>query len=239
MTPSRKNQAMESRRQLWKATREFILHRGYDLKLVIPTWVDGQRELLRSMEGQEGFAELSELGCKPHMLLAILALLRHAPRLESTWKLAVEPPLIRERMAKRMDAAASAVEKMFLISPDDEPKDWKHVEKLGHIPPYRIVSELRFYSQMMRFIGTFTKDIGAHSLTEVSKYLLADYVYRTTGRFRDRACSALVADVVRAPKYDEVIHRMWRNRNYRRLNRSLSGMSKFINGLGDAVDLGA
>ncbi len=77
---------------------------------------------------------------------------------------------------------------------------------------------------------SLTVDTESHSLDEVSKFILSNYVERTTGRPHDRCVSGLIAAVVNSPEYTEVAYRMWRNRNYDRLERHFSWITDLLVG---------
>ena len=107
----------------------------------------------------------------------------------------------------------------------------KHDQKLaeiGRIPITRIVEELRIHIKLINLARLFGKDTQIRSPTELFKYLLTSYVKRMTGRFHDRSLSGLIGDLVDSPDYDEVAHRMWRNRNYRRLERNFAWLTRFL-----------
>jgi hypothetical protein len=63
---------------------------------------------------------------------------------------------------------------------------------------------------------------------ELSKYLLSSYVQVMTGRFHDRSVSGLVGEASVSPEYNEVSHRMWRTRNYERIDKHFSWMTRFL-----------
>ena len=70
-------------------------------------------------------------------------------------------------------------------------------------------------------------DTEAHSLAEVSKYVLSSYVERMTGRPHDRNVAVLIGAITDSPEYDEVAYRMWRHRNYDRLEKHFSRLTEF------------
>lgn len=70
--------------------------------------------------------------------------------------------------------------------------------------------------------------VNVDSFLEFVKYLLVAYVKGTTRRFRDRNVSALLGEILGPADYDEVAHRMWRNRNYERLAQGLFMFSEVL-----------
>jgi hypothetical protein len=49
-----------------------------------------------------------------------------------------------------------------------------------------------------------------------------------TGRFHDRNVSGLIAEVTGSTDYIEVAQRMWRGRNYKRIDKHFSWMTRFL-----------
>ena len=49
-----------------------------------------------------------------------------------------------------------------------------------------------------------------------------------TGRFHDRSVSGLIGEIVGSPDYNEVAHRMWRARNYERIEKHFSWIPRFL-----------
>ena len=49
-----------------------------------------------------------------------------------------------------------------------------------------------------------------------------------TGRFHDRCVSGLVSEASGSLEYIEVAHRMWRTRNYERVDKHFSWMTRFL-----------
>jgi hypothetical protein len=66
------------------------------------------------------------------------------------------------------------------------------------------------------------------SLVELFKYVLASYVKRSTGRFHDRNVSALIGALTQSSDFNEVAQRMWRSRNYKRLDKHFSWIAALL-----------
>jgi len=49
-----------------------------------------------------------------------------------------------------------------------------------------------------------------------------------TGRFHDRSVSGLVGEVLGPSDYNEVAQRMWRSRNYERIDKHYSWITRFL-----------
>ena len=122
-----------------------------------------------------------------------------------------------------LENAAATLENVFrgFMTVEDE-NDRAEFAKIGRIPPSRMVSELRLYGRLINLAKLLAVDTEAHSLEEVSRYILSSYVNRATGRPHDKNVSGLIAEISNSTDYNEVAYRMWRNRNYERLEKHFS-----------------
>jgi hypothetical protein len=125
-----------------------------------------------------------------------------------------------------LESAAVTLEKAF--GAVEEEKDRAEFARIGRIPPSRIVSELRMYARFVSLGELLAADTQSHSLEEVSKYILCSYIERKCGRPHDRNVSGLIGEIFNSANYNEVAHRMWRNRNYERLEKHFSRMTDFL-----------
>ena len=78
-------------------------------------------------------------------------------------------------------------------------------------------------------------DTETRSIRDFLKYILAGYVKRATGRYHDKGVSALLADVAGPPDYNEVAQRMWRLRNYQRMEKYFSIFTDFLFAMGVVI----
>jgi len=208
---------------LWNAYRGSRQPRGISIDQLFAEWAGQEAQKLTSPGAREDFAELCKDGCNPQVLTAMIALIRSCPRLESIWATMVGPPENRQKVTRALENAAATLEEVFsgFMAVEDE-KDRMEFAKIGRIPPSRMVSELRLYGRVITMAKSLAADTQAHSLEEVSRYLLASYVERATGRPHDKNVSGLIAEINNSPDYTEVAYRMWRNRNYDRLEKHFS-----------------
>ena len=211
------------------AYRETRQSRGINVDQLYAEWATEEAQKLASPGPREDFDELRKHGCNPQALAAILAALRNSPRLEAMWAMIVGPPESRQKAARALENAATTLEEVFgaFMAVEDE-KDRVEFAKIGRIPPSRMVSELRLYANLINMAKSLALDTESHSLGEVAKFVLSRYIDRTTGRPHDRNVSGLVAGITNSPNYDEVAHRMWRNRNYERLEKHFSWITDFL-----------
>ena len=214
---------------LWKAYQESRRARQIDVDRIFGEWAVKERQKLTSPGARDDFDELCKDGANPQVLAAIIVLIRYSPRLEVLWTMIVGPPENRQRAARALENAAAMFEEVFgaFIGVEDE-NDRAEFAKIGRIPPSRMVSELRLYGRLINIAESVAIDTEAHSLGEVSKYVLSSYIERTTGRPHDRNVSGLIAELCNSPDYTEVAYRMWRNRNYERLEKHFSWITDFL-----------
>jgi hypothetical protein len=155
--------------------------------------------------------------------------LRNAPRLEAFWTQMIGHPDNREKAIRTLESAAQTLENLFsgVIESENEGKSLE-LERIGRLPVSRVVNELRFYTRLVNSASSISAETETRSPAELAKYLLSSYVRSMTGRFHDRSVSGLVGEVSGLPEYNEVAHRMWRTRNYERIDQHFSWMTRLL-----------
>jgi len=219
----------EDEHTLWSIYRQGRQSAGIDIDKFYADCAEHVKQGLSSPGAREDFSEICADGCHAQAVAAIITVIRYCPELEDFWKMIVGPPEKRQKIINALENAATSLEDIFKIPiflENEENRD--EFAKGGRIPPSRLISELRFYSRLIEFAESLRGDIEVHSLAEVSKYILSSYVKRMTGSFHDRNFSGLIGEAVHSPDYNEVAHRMWRRRNYKRLAKNFSGMSDLV-----------
>jgi len=226
----------EAGQALWDAHRKILLKRGVDLDKAFAEWAERQGQKLASPGARTDFAELCRHGCTPQVLAAIIALFRFAPRVERLWAEMIGHPRKRQKVTRALEKAASMLEEVFgeFIAAEDESQRETFAD-LGRIPLSRLVSEVRFYIRFLNLAEGLAEDTETRSIREVTNYLLASYVKRATGRFRDRNVSALLGELAGSVDYNEVAQRMWRTRNYQRLEKHFSKLTDFLFTMGVVI----
>jgi hypothetical protein len=138
-------------------------------------------------------------------------------------------PENREKATRALENTAQTLEKLFnsVIATENERKNVEFA-KIGRLPVSQVVSELRIYIRFINFASSMSADTETRSPVELSKYLLSSYVRVMTGRFHDRSVSGLVGKASASPEYNEVAHRMWRTRNYERIDKHFSWITRFL-----------
>ena len=214
---------------LWKSYREICRSKQIDTIKVYMDLAEEEKRNLTSPCAREDFVELCEAGCFQPILAGIVMFLRYAPRLEAFWTELVGRPDNREKTTRVLESAALTLENLFssIIASEKEGKSVE-LEKIGRLPVSRMVSELRFHIRLINFAGSFSAETETRSPAELAKYLASSYVLSMTGRFHDRCVSGLVSASSGSLEYVEVAHRMWRTRNYERIDRHFSWVTRFL-----------
>ena len=214
---------------LWNTYREVHRANGTDIAQVFTKLAAAQKQRLRSPGAREDFVELCKDGCFPIALASIVALLRCSPLLERFWAEMVGRPDSREKATRTFEHAAQLLENLFGngMALESEGKG-PELAKIGRLPISAVVSELRFYIRFINLAESLSGDTETRSFAELSKYLLTSYVRRMTSRFHDRSVSSLLGEVLGLDEYNEVAHRMWRGRNYARIEKHYSWMARFL-----------
>jgi hypothetical protein len=97
--------------------------------------------------------------------------------------------------------------------------------------PAETIHSLRQYVSFLRKFGSLGEESRVSSVDMLWKYLFSGYVYRATGGFHDAQVSRLIGAVLNEV-YDETAHRMWRSRNYGRMDGDYSVLAKLLIGIG-------
>jgi hypothetical protein len=219
---------LDAELSFWNAYRDLQRAKGYDPDLVLKEWAKEQEKSLTSPGPREEFAELCKDGCLPQGLALLVAILRYSPMLETYWVEIVGNPDKRDKTARALEKAAQTLEAVFGDIVASEKSKKEVLSKIGRLPISSVISELRFHIQVVNFARSLSADTGTRSPAELSKYLLSSYVKRMTGRFHDRSVSGLIGAVLGSQEYDEVAQRMWRSRNYRRLDKHFAWMTNLL-----------
>lgn len=213
----------------WKSYREVCRSRQIDTIKLYMDLAEEEKQRLTSPGAREDFIELCEAGCFQPILAGIVMLLRYAPLLEAFWTEMVGRPDNRKKTSRTLENAAQTLESLFSVVIDSE-KEGKsaELERIGRLPVSRLVNELRLYTRLTKLASSISAETETRSPAELAKYLASSYVRSMTGRVHDRSVSGLVSEVSSLPEYNEVAHRMWRTRNYERINKHFSWMTRFL-----------
>jgi hypothetical protein len=213
----------------WSSYRELRRAKGFDPDLVLKEWAAEQEKSLTSPGPREEFAELCKDGCLRQALALLVAMLRYSPMLETYWVEMVGNLDKRDKTARALEKAAKTLEGLFADIVASEKSGKNEVfSQVGLVPISSVISGLRFHVRFINFARSLSADTGTRSPAELSKYLLSSYVKRMTGRFHDKSVSCLIGEICGSQDYNEVAQRMWRLRNYRRLEKHFSWMTNIL-----------
>lgn len=214
---------------LWNFHCEILSERGVDLPHALKQWATEQKDRLPSPGARADFEELCANGCVAEILAILLAFLRWSPKFEDFWSKLYGNPNNRRRVRKNLEKTAKAMEGLFelIIRFEDDDLTAK-LSKIGRISPGRLSSELRFYARLLDMMESIPRETQTRSLADFGKFCLTEYAKQATGRFRDRNVSGLIAEAIGPADYNEVAHRMWRSRNYRRIRSHFQKPSELL-----------
>jgi hypothetical protein len=214
---------------LWNVYCEIWSKRGSDARHALKQWAGQQEEQLPSPGARKDFKELCANGCVAEILAIVLAFLRWSPEFEDFWSKLYGSPKGRRSVRKSLEKTAKAIEGLFAfaISLEDD-EVISQLSKFGRISPRRLVSELRAYGKMLDFIDIIPRETKTRSLADFGKFCLSEYAKQATGHLRDRNVSGLIAEAIGPADYNEVAHRMWRSRNFKRIGSRFQKLSELL-----------
>lgn len=222
----------EALQNLWNGFSKILNKRGVNLPHALKQWAVKQEQQLESPGARADFRELCQNGCVLEILAILLVALRWSPGFEDFWSNIYGNPNDRRRVRKNLEKTAKAIESLFALPislEDDEVTST--LSKMGHISPKQLASELRFYARVLEFIDKIPRETETRSLADFGKFALTEYSRQATGRFRDRNVSGLIAEVIGPADYNEVAHRMWRSRNFKRIGSHFQKLSELLSAI--------
>lgn len=220
----------------WEVHRKVLKKKGIDLNQVSARWASRELEKLSSPGARDDFLELSRRGCTPTVLAAILFLFHFRSHFDRFWELVFGDQAKRRATIRTLRKAIRSIEGTFpFIIKNEDQEDRDIFKDVGRLPLTELILELNFYVDLLNFARIFTAETGARSLADVTKYLLVAHVKRATGRFRDKQVSGLLAEVIGPTDFNEVALRMWRSRNYERLDKHFGKLADLTYFMGAAI----
>jgi len=226
---------LDIQKSLVYCREQIILPNGLNLEEVWAAWAEGQKQSLPSPGARTDFDELCNTGCIPRVLASIIALIRYAPQINDWWRQSFGNVGANLKLMLLLEKTATALESFYAPGSTPETKKLIDVAPPGQLSPFGLVASIRDQREMLLTLEGLAAKFDVNSFPEIAKYLLVGYVWRATGRFHDRNVSGILGAVVGPVDYNEVAQRMWRNRNYDRLEQHLSVLPDILHCLGLAV----
>jgi hypothetical protein len=216
---------------------------GLNMPLLWSSWATIKKDSLREWGADKSFDELCNQGCTPIPLAMTVELFRPLQSLETKWRAVTGSKRQREQKIHALERAANALEilqrsiadvvtsdlresfdadllewfRKEIINPSTLDKDWD----LPVPHPATTIRALRLYASTLRMFEFLSAELQIDSTTTLAKYLISAYVEKATGTFHDANVSSLIGASMKTT-YEETAHRMWRSRNYQRINSELS-----------------
>ena len=142
---------------------------------------------------------------------------------------------LSKKVRKTLEAAARELEVLYGDPLPNEKQLQTQFSAVGRIPVSKLIAELRLHVRILKVAETVKKETKLKTLDQLARYLITSYVARMTGSFHDRPVAALIGSATGSPEYTEVAQRMWRDRNYSRLESHFSWMAKFAVAMSVAI----
>ncbi len=212
--------------RLWAFAEMYCSNRSWSLASVLSDLESTVRTTIRKRGIEPEFDELVKAGFSSQFLGLIVAaahLLSTVADDMSDW---IGDRREGERFDKTLTEAADALQQRFKGKEEDA--EVSILTRLGYASPYQTVKSLRMYAMGMKGLRSVAPIFGVRDLDEFSNYLLTAIVKAITARFHDREVSSLLGAFRDADAYDETAHRMWRHRNFERLDAYLKSWVRFL-----------
>lgn len=243
-----------SLRRLWDNYLSIRAKQGIDMADEFHQWAIAKRDSLKKFGADRSFDELCRSGCQSLPLAMILASIRPLVSLEMKWREVLGSPRQQGQRIRALEKAAVALEDLQasfadavladyrrLVPPDMlesvrkeliNPSDLETIWPKTTAPhPATTIHTLRQYVSFLGKFGSIAEETRISSPDMLWKYTLSAYVKRATGGFYDAQVSALIGAVLNEV-YDETAHRMWRSRNYERMDADFSFLAKLLISIG-------
>jgi hypothetical protein len=215
--------------------QQIILPNGLNLEELWAAWAEREKQRLPSPGAHTDFDELCNSGCMPRVLASIIALIRYAPQINEWWDQTLGNVKANLKLVSLLEKTATALESFYVPGSTPGTQKLMDVAPPGELSPFGLVAAIRDQREMLLTLEGLAAKFDVNPFPEIARYLLVGYVWRATGTFHDRNVSGILGAVVGPVDYNEVAQRMWRYRNYERLEQHLSVLADMLHCLGLAV----
>jgi hypothetical protein len=242
-------------KQFWETYCSIYAGKGVDVAQMWTDWAKSKRDSLKEWSAEGNFDGLCESGCAPLILAVTVASFRPLGAFERQWRLIVGNSRKRDQKVLALEKAATALEELQnsfavavvsteqgslqpeilqwlrqeLTCPSDLATTWPKSAPAPH--PATVIRALRLYASFLGMFEAIADESHVGTTDTLSRYFVSAYVKRSTGGFHDEDVSALISATLRN-SYDETAHRVWRSRNYERIDQELSGLVELLFGIG-------
>jgi hypothetical protein len=220
-------------RELWRVHCEIFGRRGVDLHGALEKWSVSRVNSIAGPVDPNTLVRLCNWGCHAQSLALILSLLGISAGLESFWASTFGNKRKRAQNARLLMKTAETLEQVFTTFNVDSKELSEALRESANVPSIaETIRGLKLYARLILVFEGIAKDTSIRSLGEMCKYGLSAYVKLSTGRFHDKYVSAMVAGALSTFEYDESAHKMWRTRNYHRLDEHFNKLPAFLAAFG-------
>jgi hypothetical protein len=253
------NDKVKTAREFWDLFCSLHKSKGIDLPEFLHSLARQVRESLSPWAAKADFDELCRKGCSEVSLALAFWSFEIAQSVERVWRKTVPSARRRQQVVQTLDNAADVLEELQnsvdLAVLEELKKSFPgYLSESGtsdreilstvsrmepewptNAPapaPTTVVRALRLYAQTLNLFRAISEETEAHSWDSVPRYLISAYVKRATGSFSDAPVAALIGKALGTEAYDETAHRMWRFRNYERLQKEYALLIDILAGIG-------
>jgi hypothetical protein len=238
--------------EFWALCCAISLRRGVDVPPRLAKWSEQKKQSLDEYSTKPSFEKLCANGCYQLPPAIVMAIVQPLRSFEKKWKRITGTPRERDQTIRAIEKAAIALEGLLgsleeafseddsleLVSDENLRRQrtaspvfvLPYSDTLDLVDIHTTIGSLKACASILQ-VFELSKASGVASADMFVKYLFSAYVYRATTQFHDEEVSVLIGSVM-GTSYDETAHRMWRSRNYRRIDLRLSGVADILTDFG-------
>ncbi|MGE0405856.1 MAG: gamma-glutamylcyclotransferase [Candidatus Korobacteraceae bacterium] len=209
-----------STEEVFSKVTAFLRERGTRRSDRIYQWATSRLDQLKDFHIEQDWKRLEELGVAREVLAAAGMLINIAPIFDFMFKTFFGDKRQRQARSRALLTPIPALKELDQLWASFGVDSESFASATKQLSPRSIISGLEHYSELMVFGENIFEILDANSALEVARYTLAGLAKRVTGSFHDREVSALTGASLQKADYDETAHRVWRIRNYSRLDAS-------------------
>lgn len=223
-------------KESFSALQEVQTEQGIDTAAKANEWALHIKKALAPNGADNDFEILCDKGCHSLSLAASVFAAEFSPIAILSFRAAFGMSKDRVGYSSKLRRAAEILGKTVFSEALGE-GIWlklKSIHELLPAPPSAMIRDLEFYAKLFEFAELVSRNAGIRSKHDLPRFIITSYVHLATGRWHDKEVSGLLqgdeADV-----YDETAHRVWRNRNFSRLNRHYCVLPELLLEIGKVV----